>query len=64
MARTKKTKVGEKAEVEKKEVEVVAVPEQVEVVPTTIALLSIDYANEGLNNMARKINEVIEKING
>lgn len=26
--------------------------------------LSIDYPTEGLNNMARKINEVIEEING
>ncbi len=29
-----------------------------------ISLLSVDYTNEGLNNMARKINEIIIKING
>lgn len=34
------------------------------VVPTKIEFLSIDYPTEGLNNMARKINEVIEEING
>lgn len=26
--------------------------------------LSVDYPNEGLNDMARKINEIIEEING
>lgn len=29
-----------------------------------IAKLSIDYPNEGINDMARKINEIIDKING
>ena len=28
-----------------------------------IALLSIDYPNEGLNDMARKINEIINHVN-
>lgn len=34
-----------------------------EVVPTSIEKLSIDYTNEGLNNIARKINEIIDHIN-
>lgn len=29
-----------------------------------IASLAIDYPSEGLNTMARKINEIIECING
>ncbi len=28
-----------------------------------ITLLSVDYSSEGLNNMARKINEIIEHLN-
>lgn len=35
----------------------------VEVVPTSITYLSVDYPSEGLNNMARKINELIERFN-
>lgn len=39
-----------------------AEPESVQpkVMHTPIAKLSIDYPSEGLNNMARKINELIE----
>lgn len=36
------------------------------IAPTLIPLithLSIDYPNEGLNDMARKINEIIDRIN-
>lgn len=29
-----------------------------------IEVLSVDYPSEGLNNMAKKINEIIEEING
>lgn len=41
-----------------KELETVATEESV--VPTLIALLSVDYPSEGLNNMAKKINELVE----
>lgn len=41
----------------KKEIEIVEEIKQV------ITLLSIDYPNEGLNDMARKINEIITHIN-
>lgn len=34
--------------------------EKVEVIPTTIEKLSVDYHTEGLNNIARKINEIID----
>lgn len=37
--------------------------ETIESLNTPIASLSVDYSNEGLNNMARKINEIIEYIN-
>lgn len=51
MARTKKTKVE-------------VVPEQAEaIVHTPIEKLPIDYPSEGLNNMARKINEIIDRLN-
>lgn len=45
---------------------VVDVPEvaPIEVVPTKIEHLSVDYPNEGLNNIARKINEIIDLLNG
>lgn len=33
------------------------------VIPTLITLLSVDYPSEGLNNMAKKINELVEKEN-
>ncbi len=33
------------------------------VVPNPILPLSVDYPSEGLNNMAKKINEIIERIN-
>lgn len=36
----------------------------VEVVPTPIIPLSVDYPSEGLNDIARKINEIISKVNG
>lgn len=64
MARTKgsKNKV-----VPKEEVTVETTDEIVEVVaavvPTPIDFLSVDYPSEGLNNMAKKINEIITKIN-
>lgn len=46
----------------KKEEEVV--PETVAevVIPTLPAKLAIDYPSEGLNNMARKINEIIDHL--
>lgn len=34
------------------------------VIPTLIEKLPIDYGREDLNNMAKKINELIEKANG
>jgi hypothetical protein len=54
MARTKKAP----------EEEIVVEEAPKEAIPTKIELLSVDYANEGLNNMARKINEIILKQNG
>ncbi len=30
------------------------------VIPTPVAKLPVDYPSEGLNNMARKINELID----
>lgn len=33
------------------------------VVPTPIEKLAIDYSSEGLNNIARKINEIIDRLN-
>lgn len=33
-----------------------------EVVPTPIEKLSVDYPSEGLNNMAKKINEIIDRL--
>lgn len=39
--------------------DIVEVPKELIIVP-----LSIDYNNEGLNNMARKINEIISYLNG
>ncbi len=38
-------------------------PEEETNIKHQIAHLSVDYSNEGLNNMARKINEIIEHIN-
>lgn len=35
----------------------------VQVVPTPIEKLALDYTSEGLNNMARKINEIIDRMN-
>lgn len=34
-----------------------------QVIPTPIIELSVDFPSEGLNNMARKINEIIMKVN-
>lgn len=42
-------------------------PEDVVLLPTPavkILPLSVDYPSEGLNNMARKINEIIDHIYG
>lgn len=33
------------------------------VVPTTIEKVSVDYGREDLNNIAKKLNEVIEYLN-
>lgn len=44
-----------------KEPETLAVTEEV-VVPSSIAKLSVDYGREDLNNMAKKINEIIDLI--
>lgn len=64
MARPKKViqarEANELAADQVEELEVVPVVEEVEVVPTTIALLSVDYTNEGLNNIARTLNELIK----
>jgi hypothetical protein len=58
---------------EKKEIEEVLVADTVtsgpaEVIeidiPTMIVPLSVDYPSEGLNNMARTINELVRKVNG
>ncbi len=38
--------------------------ELVPVVPIPIAKLSVDYPSEGLNNMAIKINEIIDHLYG
>jgi len=46
-----------------KKVEEEKVEEVVEVVPSPIAELSVDYPNEGLNNMARTINELVKAHN-
>ena len=56
MARPKKNK--------KKEVEEVEIVEQtLVVIPTPIDKIAVDYPSEGLNNMANKINEIIDVIN-
>ena len=55
MARFKKAPV----EVEEKMEVVVEAP----VIPTTIEKISIDYGREDLNNVARKINEIIDHLN-
>lgn len=34
-----------------------------EVVPTTIDKLSIDYGREDINNIAKKVNEIIDRLN-
>lgn len=39
-----------------------SVPEPIVVSAPSIALLSIDYPSEQLNDMARKINEIINKL--
>jgi hypothetical protein len=36
--------------------------EIVPIVHTTISKLAIDYPSEGLNNLARKINEIIDHL--
>lgn len=46
----------------KKKVEEVEEMSDIEVVPTKIEKLPIDYTNEGLNNMAKKINEIIDSL--
>jgi hypothetical protein len=48
----------------KKVTKVVEEAPEVTVVSTDIKLLSVDYGREDLNDMARKINEIIIKING
>lgn len=53
-------KIVEEVVLEPSEVEVEVVKE---VVPTLIAFLSVDYPNEGLNDMARKVNEIISVLN-
>ena len=51
MARPKKVK--------KVEEETVTAP----VVPTPIDKVSVDFPSEGLNNLAKKINEIIDHLN-
>lgn len=63
MARPKKVKKEEIVEA----IETPAMVEPAEVqpaqvVPTPIAPLSVDYPSEGLNDMARKINEIISRL--
>lgn len=52
----------------KKAKEIVKIPINLEtpepLVKNVIHPLSVDYPTEGLNDMARKINEVIEELNG
>lgn len=74
MPRPKKAKVEQMDEVEiveatERPVESAEPTEEVKVssgwvVPTLIDKLPIDHTSEGLNNMARKINEIIDHING
>lgn len=61
MARTKGSKNKKTGEVIDG-IEVVAGVISVEVVPTPIEKLPIDHTSEGLNNMAKKINEIIDQI--
>lgn len=51
MARPKKAEVQEDFRSEK-----------AEEIHTTITKLTIDYPNEGLNDIARKINEIIDRL--
>lgn len=62
MARPKKIKEPKK--VKDAAVEILPTPEPVldTVVHISIAKLAIDYPSEGLNNMARKINEIIDHL--
>ncbi len=53
----KKTKVEEPAE------EIFFVPTALIDETKVILPLAVDFPSEGLNNMAKKINEIIEKIN-
>lgn len=39
--------------------ETISLSTSIKVVPTPIVPLSVDYPTEGLNDMARKINEII-----
>lgn len=66
MAPRKRTTVGEKATKEEVQapVEVVQSENPNTVVPTSIAELSVDYGREDLNNIAKKINEIIKHLNG
>ncbi len=64
MARPKKVKKEEVEDVTFVPVEEIEVAvEQLPVVPTPITTLTVDYASEGLNDMARKINELINRVN-
>lgn len=45
-----------------KEAAIAEIPSMPIVIPTPIAKLSVDYASEGLNNMASKINEIIDRL--
>lgn len=72
MARPKKTEVSVTEGVTEASVTDTTNPEVIvhtggaliDVIPTLIEKLSVDYTNEGLNNMAKKINEIIEHLNG
>jgi hypothetical protein len=38
--------------------------EAIEVVPTPIKLVSVDYGREDINDLAKTVNEIIIKLNG
>lgn len=68
MARTKGSKNKKEVSVKKLEAAIELVTEvgllapTPPVVPIPIAPLSVDYPSEGLNDMARKINEIISRL--
>lgn len=56
-------KIIKKAKPEEIEITITGGTGEMPVVPTPIAKLSIDYGREDLNNLAIKINEIIDRLN-